>query len=156
MDPVTVTIVTALAAGAGAAAKDVASNAVKDAYAGLKRLIVDRYKQAAPFAEAVEADPSSEPEQTVFAKQLEQAGASGDEDLKAAAQALLDAIGDLREEPRAAALFDFDTLQAAKNFHLKDIEAGRTVLRARKANFEGNFVAEGIREKPIGEAGEKY
>lgn len=43
MDPVTVTIVSALAAGAAAGATDAATSAIKDAYAGLKRLIVDRY-----------------------------------------------------------------------------------------------------------------
>jgi len=156
MDPVTVTIVVALAAGAAAAAKDVASSAIKDAYAGLRRLIVDRYARAVPFAEAVEEDPSSEPEQAVLAKQLSQAGASSDEELKSAAQTLLDAIEELREEPRVAALFDFVKLRAAKTFQLKDIEAFGTVLRADEATFEGDFIAEGVRQKPSGGAGEKH
>lgn len=156
MDPVTVTIVVALAAGAAAAAKDVASSAIKDAYAGLRRLIVDRYARAVPFAEAVEEDPTSESEQAVLAKQLEKGGASSDEELKSAAQTLLDAIKELREDPRAAALFDFDKLEAAKTFQLKDIEAIGTVLRARHATFQGDFIAEGIRQKPNGGRGEKH
>jgi hypothetical protein len=41
MDPVTL-IVAALVAAAAAGGKDVASAAVKDAYAELKRLLVDR------------------------------------------------------------------------------------------------------------------
>lgn len=156
MDPVTATIVVALAAGAAAAAKDVASSAIKDAYAGLRKLIVDRYARAVPFAEAVEEDPSSEPEQAVLAKQLEQAGASSDEGLKWAAETLLNALTELREDPRAAALFDFDKLQAAKTFQLKDIQAVGTVLRAREATFQGDFIAEGIRQKPNGGRGEKH
>lgn len=154
MDPVTVTIVSALVAGATAAAKDLATSAVKDAYAGLRRLIADRYERAAPSAEDVEADPTSEPEQKVLAKKLDQAGAAGDEELKAATQALLNALEALRAEPRAAALFDFDKLRAAKNFELEDIEAAGTVLRAREATFEGDFKAKGIRQ--TGRDGEKH
>ena len=163
MDPITVTIVSALAAGAAAAAKDVATDVIKDAYAGLKRLIIDRYQRAAPFADAVEADPASEPEQKVLGKQLDQAGAPEDDDLKAAAQALLkyatgqyseqsqallNELESLRSEPRAAAMFDFDRLRAARNFEL-DIEGIGQVLRAGDATFEGDFKAK-VRQPPSG------
>ena len=76
MEPITATIVAALLAGATAAAKDVATAAIKDAYAGLKRLIKDRYERAAPFVEAVEADPTAKPEQQVLAQQLSRADAN--------------------------------------------------------------------------------
>jgi hypothetical protein len=156
MDPITVTVVSALAAGAAAAAKDVATEAIKDAYAGLKQLIVDRYQRAAPFADAVEADPASKPEQKVLAKQLEQTEAPKDDELKAAAQALLSALQALRSEPLAAAMFDFDQLRALKNFELEDIEAAGTLLRARVATFEGDFKAKGIRQAPAGGSTEKH
>ena len=146
MDPVTATIVAALVAGAAAAAKDVASAAIKDAYAGLKRLISDRYQKAGPFVEAVEVDPSSEPEQQVLAKQLDQQGAGADADLKNLAEQLLAAIEHLREEPQATALFDFERLRAARNFELEDIQSIGTVLRAKDATIEGDFKAKGIRQ----------
>ncbi len=72
MDPITISIVTALAAGAVAGAKDIATSAVKDAYTGLKQVIHDRYRKAAPFVEAVEANPTSKPEQQDLANQLHQ------------------------------------------------------------------------------------
>jgi hypothetical protein len=43
MDPVTM-IVAALAAGVGAGAKDTASQAVKDAYGGLKTMLAERFR----------------------------------------------------------------------------------------------------------------
>jgi hypothetical protein len=155
MDPITVTIVSALAAGAAAVAKDVATSAIKDAYTGLKQLITDRYQRAAPFADAVEADPASKPEQTVLAKRLDQVGAARDDELKAAAQALLDAVAELRTNPEAAALFDFGVLHRARNVELEDIEALGTVFRAQEATLEGDFKAKGIRQKPSGGSAEK-
>jgi len=43
MEPVTATIVAALVAGAVAATKDVAAQAIKDTYNGLKSLIVKKF-----------------------------------------------------------------------------------------------------------------
>jgi hypothetical protein len=144
MEPVTVTMVTALAAGAAAAAKDVATTAIKDAYSGLKKLIVDRYQKAAPFVEAVEANPTSEPEQKVLLRQLQEA----EPDLEAKRQAvtLLDALQALEQDPRAQAVFDFGKLRAAKNFELSDIEFSGTLFRADEAIFEDDFKATKLRQ----------
>jgi hypothetical protein len=147
MEPVITTIIAAIVAGATAAAKDVATSAIKDAYAGLKRLIRDRYKRAAPFVEAVEADPTSEPEHQVLAKQLSQTEATADHDLKEYAQQVLKAVEALREQPRATALFDFDVLRAAGNVELEDIHSIGSVLRAKEATFEKDFKAKGIHQK---------
>jgi hypothetical protein len=105
----------------------------------------------------VEADPSSEPEQQVLAKQLSQAGAGGDAELKAYAEKLLTAVDSLSQEPKAAALFDFERLRGAQNFRLEDIETIGTVLRAKEAHFEGDFEAKGIRQPPsTGTSSEKH
>ncbi len=58
MEPVSTAIVSALVAGAVASFKGVASEAVTDAYKGLRTLIVDRYKRAGAVA-ALEEDPTS-------------------------------------------------------------------------------------------------
>jgi hypothetical protein len=156
MDPITVTIVSALAAGAAAAGKDVATSAIKDAYTGLKRLINDRYQRAAPFAEAVEADPTSKPGQEVLAKQLDHAGVRQDQELKTLAEQLLDAIGQLRAEPKAAALFDFNQLQLARNAHFKDVEAAQVLHVRGKAEIGGDLTVEGVRQKLAGSNGENH
>jgi hypothetical protein len=96
MDPVSL-IVMALAAGAGLGLKDAASSAVMDAYNGLKAL-ARRKLASRPKAELVLAEHEQAP--TVWDKplaaELTAAGAANDQDLVAAAQAvmaLVDAAG---------------------------------------------------------------
>jgi hypothetical protein len=144
MEPISASIVTALASGALAATKDVASTAVKDAYQGLRRLVVERYKRAEPFITAVESNPESEPEQKVLANQLK--NADSDPDLKTTAAKLLQALEDLQHDPKAQAILDFKKLRAAKNFELSDVEFTGTLLRAEDATFEGDFKATSLRQ----------
>ena len=94
MDPITL-IVTALAAGAALGVTDTASATVKDAYAGLKAL-VKRRLGGGPDAELVLAKHEQAPEtwQAPLMAELAEAGADGDRDLIAAAQALLDLVGE--------------------------------------------------------------
>jgi hypothetical protein len=155
MDPVTVTIVSALAAGAAAGATDVATNAIKDAYAGLKSLIVGRYGETSEAVDLVTANPASKARQAVLAEELEKTGAVGDGELKEAAQALLDAVSELRAKPGTDTVFDFDVLHRARNVELEDIDAAGTVFRAREATLEGDFKAKGIRQKLPGGTTEK-
>jgi hypothetical protein len=101
MDPITI-IVTAVAAGAVAASKDVAAQAVKDGYAGLKALIVRKFGEKADVADAVEGvegKPDSEARQSVLTEELETAGAAQDADLVQQAQALLDLLQQHGLEP---------------------------------------------------------
>jgi hypothetical protein len=102
MDPVSL-IVAALVAGAAAGGKDVASSAVKDAYNGLKALLVKRFrKKPAPQPSATaesRLDPvavleAHETEPAKWTASLEDAlrdnAADQDEDVLAAAKALLE------------------------------------------------------------------
>jgi hypothetical protein len=96
MDPITL-IVTALAAGASAgvidAMKDSAKDAARAAYARLRGLVSKRVA-GNPGAELALAEHDADPgnwEAPLSAK-LAQAGAAGDADLVAAAQALMDLI----------------------------------------------------------------
>jgi hypothetical protein len=97
MDPITL-IVTALAAGAALGAQDTVSAIVKDAYAGLKDLVKKRLA-GRPSAELVLAKHEQAPEtwQAPLMAELADTGAGGDRDLIAAAQALLDLIGGLKD-----------------------------------------------------------
>lgn len=99
MDPITL-IVTALAAGAALGAQDTVSAMVKDAYNGLKDL-VKRRLGGGPGAELVLARHEQVPEtwQAPLMAELAEAGADGDRDLIAAAQALLDLVGGAEGRP---------------------------------------------------------
>jgi hypothetical protein len=96
MEPVTL-ILTALAAGAGLGLRDAASSAVTDAYSALKTL-VRRKLAGRRDGEIVLARHELAPQVwgKPLAEELTAAGASGDEDLVAAAQAvmrLVDPVG---------------------------------------------------------------
>ena len=56
MEPVITTIAAAVALGAAAGLKDTASKAVIDAYAGLKKLIQDRYQKNEDVTDAMESN----------------------------------------------------------------------------------------------------
>lgn len=94
MDPITI-IVTAVAAGAAAASKDVASQVVRDAYAGLKRLVVRRFGDKADVAgavEGVEGKPESEARKAVLQEELAQAEVAQDAEIVEQARALLELL----------------------------------------------------------------
>ncbi|MFL5539719.1 MAG: hypothetical protein ACJ8J0_12040 [Longimicrobiaceae bacterium] len=87
MDPIT-TAITAALAHLGAAA-------VKDAYAGLKALLVRKFGADSKVTEAVdgvEARPESEGRKAVLAEELAAAGAGDDEEIVRAARALAAAV----------------------------------------------------------------
>ena len=88
VDPITL-IVGALAAGAAAAAKDVVSQAVKDAYNGLKTLICSKFESkpnVGASLQILEAKPDSTDIQEVVEKALKEAGADQDEEIKTKTQ----------------------------------------------------------------------
>jgi hypothetical protein len=91
MDPITL-IVTAVAAGAGAALKGVGGETVKDAYNGLKALIVRKFGAKAEVNTAIasiEQKPDSDNRKGVLREELEAADADRDEELLKQAQAFL-------------------------------------------------------------------
>ncbi|MEA5362492.1 hypothetical protein VA596_23350 [Amycolatopsis sp., V23-08] len=103
-------VVTALAAGAAAGARETASTAVKDAYAEVKSLAVRTLRRAVPVpaevveaveADAVTADESGATERLELTAALTAAGAGADEELVAAALKVLE-------------LTDLDGTQAGK------------------------------------------
>src|SRR5512143_765465 len=94
MDPISI-IALALVAGAAASAKDVAAQAVKDGYAGLKALVIRKFGgkgggQAA--LEQVEQEPDSQAWQGALKDALTKAGADKDADVLKQAQALVELL----------------------------------------------------------------
>jgi len=136
--------ITAVLAGAAAAAlKDVASTAVKDAYAALKRLISDRYKRGAVLS-ALEEDPSSEAQQTAVTEALEKTSASRDPEVVALADQLLSALRNLPPASSEALGLDIERLRAA-DVCLRDIVASGTAVRIRDTDIAGRFDVSGVR-----------
>jgi len=81
-------ILTALVAGSAA----VATSAVKDAYRGLKKLLVDRFNSKSAIEnaiESVEQKPESEARRAVLAEELESSGAVQDHEVIAKAEEIL-------------------------------------------------------------------
>lgn len=92
MDPVSL-IVAALAAGAVAGAQNTATEAVKDAYAGLKALVASRLRGQAAGAMALDRH-AARPEQWGGALEAElvEVGAGEDPAVVAAAQRLMEVV----------------------------------------------------------------
>ena len=90
MEPITL-IVTALVAGATAAAKETAGDVIKDAYKGLKALIQKRFA-GKPEAEIALAKHEEKPQvvEEQLKKALTEAGATEDETILEAAQKILE------------------------------------------------------------------
>ncbi|SRR6266566_5203509 len=88
MDPITL-IVTALTAGASAALKGAAEQAVKDAYGGLKSLLKRKFG-GKPVAESVDQhEKAPEAWKQPLEQQLRDVGAGDDEEIIRAAQKVL-------------------------------------------------------------------
>jgi hypothetical protein len=84
-------IITALVAGAIAAAKDTAGTAVKDAYQGLKTLIKRKFESCEPNAKMVLEEHEKDPQtyEAPLKKKLAEAGADQDEEIIKAAQEVM-------------------------------------------------------------------
>jgi hypothetical protein len=96
MDPVTLAIIAAIAAGLAKGAGDVAQSAVGDAYRGLKQLLARKFGHTSDVVKAVddaEAKPESEARKSVLREEIEASGAGTDPEIVAAAQQLLEHLG---------------------------------------------------------------
>jgi len=143
VDPISV-LVTAIIAGAATGLKPTAERIVKDAYAGLRRLIVDRYHQVA--IDSIERAPDNENRQGVLKDELAECDAASDTELLMAAKELLAAI---ETTPSAAAAADeigvsLERVKAA-SLSISEIEGGRTGVRLRDVDVVDDIVIKGIR-----------
>jgi hypothetical protein len=148
MDSLT-SLVTALAAGAGAALKPTVEQAVKDGYAALKGLIHRKYGRV--NIDLLEQDPASEGRRTVVKEDIEKTDAPNDEELLDTAQALLEAIE--RQTPQTARAIgvDVEDIKAAA-LAIRNIRAqgSATAVRARKLDVGGEVHIENVQANDRG------
>jgi hypothetical protein len=144
MDPVTM-IVAALSAGAVAGLTSTAEQAIKDAYAGVKQWIQDRY-QAVDLA-GFEKKPSLPARQDVLKDELAEAGAAQDEELLRKVQALSEALAKSEEGRRAAQAVGvkLDDLVVEGSVIIADVEAHGTGVHISKSDVGGNLEIKGVK-----------
>ena len=142
MEPVITTIAAAVALGAAAGIKDTASKAVTDAYAGLKKLIQDRYKKNEDVTDAVDylvKKPEAESRQQELSKALQDAGAESDQELARSAEQVLAAVEKHDPETVAGIGMDIGTLKANR-LEVSNVLAasdGGTGVKIERAEIEG-------------------
>lgn len=95
MEPILTSILAALAAGAVAKSKDVASQAITDAYGGLKSLIVRKLGKGGAV-QSVEDEPLSEAAHTALAEALAKKQLQTDAELQDKAQQLDKALAEAK------------------------------------------------------------
>jgi hypothetical protein len=96
MDPVSMALIAAIAAGVAKGAGDVAEAVVSDAYRALKRLLARKFGQDSEVVEAVDAaesKPDSQARKSVLSEEIEASGALTDPEIVAAASRLLELLG---------------------------------------------------------------
>ena len=85
-------MIAALVAGAVAGLTGVATDAIKDAYAGLKGMLASKFGKTKGAIDALEDDPKDEDAQKLVTKRLTEANAVTDADVQAAANKLVAAL----------------------------------------------------------------
>lgn len=134
MEPVTL-IVAALAAGAQAALQDTAGTAIKDAYEGLKSLIVRKFGKQ-PVLDSLEQKPESKLKQASAEEDL--AAAAKDEQVLASALELLRTVE--RENPAAAKVVGLDLQRIEAEFlKVGNITSSEVGARLSDSRFSGGI-----------------
>lgn len=144
MEAFIVSLVSALAAGATAAAKDTATQAVKDAYAGVRKYIIDRY--APVQLSGLEQDPQSKGQQLVIQEILERANVEDDLALPKLAAALVEALKSQAPDVARAVGVNLEDIRAGIDVQIRRIAQG-TVAKNIEARA-GSVTIEDIGNQP--------
>ena len=145
MEPITM----ALVLGASAGAQSVATQAIKDGYAGLKALIQRKYAKVR--VEQLEVDPNSKNRRGVVKEELAAAGADRDPEVLQKAQELLEAIQRVAPETAAAVGVDLKDIEGA-SLAIRRVTATGPGIKVEKGKFSGDITIEDIQAGRGGEA----
>ncbi len=135
MDPVRI-IVSALASGAAAGLKPTAEKIITDAYASLKGMIQRKYKNV--DLSQVENKPASESKRASLAKELADAGATGDQELLDIAKVAIDAI--VKHDKATATVIGVNLEEVkAAYLNIRKVTASGAGVKVKKGEFEGGI-----------------
>lgn len=143
MDPIPI-IVAALTSGALAGLKPTAEQAVKDAYSGLKALILRKYGSVS--LDHLERMPDSKIKRDSVAEDLKAAGASNDMELLDQAKALIDTAKKYDHEAISIAGVNIEDVETTylkiKEAHVKVSSGEASKISA--VNVNGSTLTQGI------------
>jgi hypothetical protein len=145
MESFIVSLVGALAAGAIAVAKDTASQAIKDAYAGIRQYIKDRY--AAVRLDELEEEPQSKGQQLVAKERLEKAGVETDPNLPKLAAQLVETLKSQAPDTGKVVGVDLEHIHAAIDVQIKRVGGGPVIMKDLEAG-KGSIVIEDLGDRP--------
>jgi hypothetical protein len=137
MDPVTI-IVMALAMGAAAGLKPTAEQAVKDAYSGLKQILITRYKISQTSLAQLEENPQSKARQSVVQETLKHDQVVGDEELLQQAKSVMQEVQ--HHDPATAGVVgvELEGIHAA-SLTIDEILSTGVGVRVKSADIEGDI-----------------
>jgi hypothetical protein len=141
MDPVSA-VVGAIIAGATAIGKDIASQAVKDAYGALKELIFSKFKRKAPL-EGIEEAPDSAAAREALGKSLAETRADKDPEVARLAQALVASLLELDHQRMKSAGIVISDVVSYRDAIIHDIAGDQVTITNVVAHQD--VVIEGVR-----------
>jgi hypothetical protein len=141
MDPITV-IISAIALGAASGLTETATTAVKDAYAGLKRLITNRYDDV--DLEPLEKKPDSEGRRLTLQEDLEAARADQDNDLLEAARELIAIVRAQNESVERIVGIDLAEVEAA-SLNIGKVRSSGGAVKVERGKFSGDININNVR-----------
>lgn len=141
MDPLSL-LLNAIVAGAAAALKPTAQQAVKDAYEAFKSLVKRKFSRIE--IESLERDPTSKKRQDLVREDLEKSGDLSDREVLALAQRVLATVA--THEPSAAtdAGITIEDLRAGASVNLEDLVAEGSVA-VHRISAEKDITIKGVR-----------
>lgn len=152
MDPITV-IVTALALGAAVGLQDTAPQVIKDAYTGIKTLILRKYGDVG--LDKLEKKPDSQAKKDSVAEDLAAAHAEQDTELVTQAQNLVQLVDQHAPETAAEINVKLADIKAIGNFRVSDLSArgsGAEIgVDVQRVETGGDFEITGLHSEGSGE-----
>jgi ABC-type branched-subunit amino acid transport system substrate-binding protein len=136
LETVPAIVAEAIAVGAVAGLGDTAKQAVTDAYEKLKALVLGCV--GASSVESLEQQPDSVARRSVLVEDLQRADAEGDQELLAAAQALLAVVRAHEVAAGAAVGVDLERVSAAA-LRVREVESTGTGVRVVEGTFVGDI-----------------
>jgi hypothetical protein len=129
MEPILTSVISALVAGATAKARDIASQVVSDAYAGLKSLIIRKLGKSGAV-QSVEDEPESDPASEALAEALAKQGLASDGELARQAEQVINAIAEAKSAAAVGAGdIEIDSVRGRVNATVERlVAAGRIKL----------------------------